>query len=414
MGRYTKVVPKITKEEFIRTCPHYCNCPDKEIIEWKESFKKHGIPRYIHGHNNKMNRIFFPNTCKCGCGQEIPVKPYRLHRTYTPEYLQGHNLNIKRIVPKTTKEEFDKLQPRCHCPCDQTISWKEHYKWVGIPLYYPGHSSRTKNIIIITKEQFDATAPHYCQCGCNGIINWKEHYKQKGIPNVIIGHVINKQMYFLDICMCGCNNIVYGNKKYTKGHHGAKKYLYKIEFERTPKYCECGCNEIIQWYPHYAIEVNGKSLEARYLRGHYNKNKTFTDEHIHKISLSNTGKKKTTEQKEQMSKRMIGKFSGSSHPNWKGGLSYLPYCDKFNEPLKEAVRNRDSRLCQLCGLEETTRSHSVHHIHYDKENCYPDLITLCIGCNFKVNYNRDYYEKLFMNMLNDRKLLFWTIRILKK
>lgn len=93
--------------------------------------------------------------------------------------------------------------------------------------------------------------------------------------------------------------------------------------------------------------------------------------------------------------------SGERNPNWRGGISFKPYCDKFNNKLKEIVRDRDNRTCQLCDKSETNngRKLDVHHIHYDKPNCEPDLISLCRRCNLKVNYNRDYYEELFMTKL---------------
>lgn len=100
-------------------------------------------------------------------------------------------------------------------------------------------------------------------------------------------------------------------------------------------------------------------------------------------------------------------YSGKGNPAWNGGTSFLPYCYKFNNKLKDAVRTRDNYTCQLCGKIQGKRKHTVHHIHYDKENCYPDLICLCNSCNSKVNSKRKYYEELFMNKLNDRELLFW-------
>jgi hypothetical protein len=47
------------------------------------------------------------------------------------------------------------------------------------------------------------------------------------------------------------------------------------------------------------------------------------------------------------------------------------------------------------------RRFPVHHIHYDKKNCDPDLITLCASCNSKVNFDRDYWENFFMTKLKE-------------
>jgi len=98
-------------------------------------------------------------------------------------------------------------------------------------------------------------------------------------------------------------------------------------------------------------------------------------------------------------------LSGEDHPNWRGGTSYFPYCNKFNNKLKKRIRDRDNHTCQLCGMKEDGRKLSVHHIHYDKPNCNPDLIALCNGCNGRVNVNRDHYEALFMSKLKERGLI---------
>lgn len=119
------------------------------------------------------------------------------------------------------------------------------------------------------------------------------------------------------------------------------------------------------------------------------------------------GRQFTEGTKIKMSKAKDGMFFGDENPNWNGGSSFEPYCIKFNNKLRERIRERDNRICQLCGVGENGRRHSVHHVHYDKENCYPDLITLCTSCNSKVNGNRDYYEKLLMKNLEERGLLLY-------
>ncbi len=102
-----------------------------------------------------------------------------------------------------------------------------------------------------------------------------------------------------------------------------------------------------------------------------------------------------------------------SHYHMFSALDHLlkdKYCILWTEELRESVRIRDGHICQLCGIVQTNRNHDVHHIHYDKPNCYPDLVCLCNRCNVKANTNRNYYESLFMNKLNERNLLFWTRR----
>ncbi len=93
----------------------------------------------------------------------------------------------------------------------------------------------------------------------------------------------------------------------------------------------------------------------------------------------------------------------STHvPNWKGGISKLPYPYEFDEILKEQIRERDSRTCQRCGLIETesleiaNRRLSVHHINYIKDDLSrTNLITLCHLCNLKVNANREHWQRFF-------------------
>jgi len=102
-------------------------------------------------------------------------------------------------------------------------------------------------------------------------------------------------------------------------------------------------------------------------------------------------------------------FAGINSPCWKGGISFEPYCERFNNEFKEAVRERDNYMCQLCGHEQNGRKLDVHHIHYDKENCYPDVVALCRSCNSKVNSNRNYWEQYFESKLLERGLLIWSI-----
>ncbi len=149
-----------------------------------------------------------------------------------------------------------------------------------------------------------------------------------------------------------------------------------------------------------------------------------TEEHNKNISIGIKLKNSTPWNKgKSWAKEVIQKikenhanFSLENHPNWQGGISFLPYCIKFNKELKKSVRKRDNYTCQnpICKLTQQEsliiydQCLDIHHIHYDKSNCYPDLITLCHSCNVKANSNRRFQEILYMNILNNRKLLFWN------
>ena len=108
-------------------------------------------------------------------------------------------------------------------------------------------------------------------------------------------------------------------------------------------------------------------------------------------------------------------YKGENNPNWKGGLSFLPYCHKFNEEFKEYIRDKFGRVCFLCPKteEENEERLSVHHCNYDKDCLCNDNLTcqfvpLCRSCNIKVNYNRDMWEaKIKAKMQN--KLNGWYI-----
>lgn len=107
-------------------------------------------------------------------------------------------------------------------------------------------------------------------------------------------------------------------------------------------------------------------------------------------------------------KRKIGLANeGVNSGQWNGGTSFNPYCFRFNNRLKESIRMRDGRKCQLCGADEVLngRRLDVHHIHYDRENCDPDLISLCRKCNIKVNNNRSKWESHFMELLVNREII---------
>lgn len=103
---------------------------------------------------------------------------------------------------------------------------------------------------------------------------------------------------------------------------------------------------------------------------------------------------------------------GNKNPNWKGGLSFLPYASGFNKITKTLVRERDNYICQRCGkteseeLQQYRRKLSIHHIDYDKLNCnVVNLIALCDRCNSLVNTDRarwtQYFQEKIVGMIQN-------------
>ena len=119
--------------------------------------------------------------------------------------------------------------------------------------------------------------------------------------------------------------------------------------------------------------------------------------HIFKMSWDNY---KYHQQKCSECRRI--NMSGEKHFNWRNGVSFEPYPVIFNGRLKEKIKLRDNYFCQNPYCWNTAKRLSIHHIDYNKENCYPsNLITLCTSCNSRANKNRERWKNLYSSLNND-------------
>jgi len=119
------------------------------------------------------------------------------------------------------------------------------------------------------------------------------------------------------------------------------------------------------------------------------------------VSLKKTYSNKKL--REEMSDRSIG----DRNPNWKGGISFEPYCQSWaDKEFKESIKLRDSYKCQNPTCNGKSHRICLHHINYNKKDCHPgNLITVCISCNGRANANRDYWEQYYNDiMLYNRQL----------
>lgn len=143
---------------------------------------------------------------------------------------------------------------------------------------------------------------------------------------------------------------------------------------------------------------NKLSEEHRKKLSEVRRGRPVSDETRYKISKALTGRNLTEEAKRKLSATL----QGVPLDEWTGDISYEPYCPLFNEKKKEDIRNRDNRVCQLCGKAEILNGSrlSVHHIDGNKMQGCNDakwhLCALCKSCNTKP----DTIEKEFLIISN--------------
>lgn len=93
---------------------------------------------------------------------------------------------------------------------------------------------------------------------------------------------------------------------------------------------------------------------------------------------------------------------------WMGGISFEPYCSKFNNEFKNIIKLRDNFCCLNCGISEQKhmimqcRKLTIHHIDYNKKNtCLQNCCTLCVSCNSKANKNRSQWKEYYQEKLTN-------------
>lgn len=183
-----------------------------------------------------------------------------------------------------------------------------------------------------------------------------------------------------------------------------------------------------------SIKNKGRSLTEQQKQqiSEFHSGRSLTEEHKQKVSNSLKGKPKsekhiknaavarrfvkvTDEWRKNLSISHIGKYPSEktrmSHMEticggfWYGNVKYgsPSYCEKFNEEFKERVRAYWGYKCFECGNPQNEIKLPVHHVHYDKKMCCngspKDVVPLCPSCHPKTNYNRDYWEDHFTELL---------------
>ena len=126
---------------------------------------------------------------------------------------------------------------------------------------------------------------------------------------------------------------------------------------------------------------------------------TFTEEH--KKNLSESHKGKPCCEKARIANSI--RWMREGNPNWKGGVSFEPYCPKFTKKFRERVRMFFGYKCVECGEMQEEEKLSIHHVHYNKQVCCdntpPIFVALCRECHAKTSHNREYWMKHFVDII---------------
>jgi hypothetical protein len=141
--------------------------------------------------------------------------------------------------------------------------------------------------------------------------------------------------------------------------------------------------------------------------------KTASDETKQKMSEQRKGEKHPlygTKRPHEVRCKIRNSISGEKHPNWQGGASFDPYCEKWNPYLRLRIRAFFGFKCVLCGREEILEKRHLHchHVHYNKKACCDDsekmFAPLCHSCHSKTtvkNRKEEWIQKLSEIIIRD-------------
>jgi hypothetical protein len=104
---------------------------------------------------------------------------------------------------------------------------------------------------------------------------------------------------------------------------------------------------------------------------------------------------------EEQLQRLSETHLGPKNSQWQGGIANDPYGPKFNQRLRNQIRERDGYTCKICGKPENGQKHDCHHVDYVKtNNNHENLITLCHGCHSLTCRNREQWKSYFRAATN--------------
>ena len=198
-------------------------------------------------------------------------------------------------------------------------------------------------------------------------------------------------------------------KCFGKFYSGKRNHAWKNGVSLIKKYCK-DCGKLLTYYKYeYCVKCHSKGkLNPRYIDGRSMKKnycisceKEIDYRKKRCIRCAGIFRKKPkpicidcnkiiSDRRSKRCEYCDYKFRvGKNHHHFKGGTSKYPI--KWNEKLRELIRQRDSFKCRVCGVPqiECIRALTVHHIDENKKNLSSkNLISVCMACHRKLHFKK--------------------------
>ena len=178
---------------------------------------------------------------------------------------------------------------------------------------------------------------------------------------------------------------------------------------KTKKYC-INCNKEIWTYSH-SLRCAVCATKYNYLIGKLKPKKGescywYKDGATLNIKCIDCGVKIKNVYAKRCTKCYGLSIRGMNNWNYKDGTAGI-YPPEFYQ-LRETIRKRDNYQCQNKECNMVEEEHliiyginlHIHHIDYNKKNSNENnLLALCLQCNLRANYNRNYWSKYYNEII---------------
>lgn len=302
--------------------------------------------------------------------------------------LTGQRFGKLKVIKQASRSKVGTIRWLCQCDCGN------------------------KSIVQTT----NLTSGHTKSCGClhkENRTSFKDLTGQRfGRLTVIKEFGKNKHGRVLWLCKCTCCNYkVVPSKQLLKGYTKSCGCLNREAITRRRK-----PNLLLQTFGRLTVFEEAKEKEPNgatlwWCVCSCEEKTIFKVRAAHLLSGATKScgcyaKDINSKRLKELSKRWMGETA----PNWRGGISFEPYCHKFNNRKKEEIRDKYGRKCIICGKteEENGRKLAIHHVDYDKmQGCDGkkwELVPLCASCHAKTNGDRDYWADYIRKILVHKKI----------